>query len=865
MVKVFISYSHKDEDYINNYISHLSPLIRNGKIECWHDRKLNASDEFLGKIDYILYDSEIICLMISSNYLASDSCMNEKDEAIKLFKEKSVKVIPIILTPCAWTNISDISSLLALPKDGKAISQFNDENEGWLEVVTLLDELIDKMMYIKNMKFKNNFKSFLNSTDILSKAHFNKENLNLSDIYIPSELKIYTEDEVSNKYNSEKLILNLLNYPNIIIAGDNQSGKTTLCKMLCRRYRELGLIPVYIVDEDRYLGNPENKIINSLKEQYENFEYSELDKDTIIPILDNFHLAKHQEKYIEFLNNFKNKVLIVDNIYGLNLRNQNLIKKYQKFKIREFTALERDKLIRKWIEVTENDKIEINPNYLNQSLDEKTEMVEQSLGKVLGKGIMPSYPFFILSLLAAHDINQPLSQDITSQGYCYQALMFLYLSKQGVKGNEIDTYLNFLTELAKFIYNTNKFYLTNEEYEEFIKSYNLEFNLTVDLSVLMTILRKSNICEFNSYNHFEFKYEYIFYFFVAKYIAENIADEENLIDKLISNLHKDENAYITVFITHHTKSDILLNKLTNNCNKLFSEYSECRLDREEVSFFDDNEDKIVQAVLPSFEYNSDEEREQKLIAKSNNEELDSDYEIVETEESSEINKDDESGKKDVLKELDINLRLSIKSVEVLGLIIRNRAGSLPLSKLNYLYEIGQNLQLRVLSSFIELIKDKEVEEQNVEFIVDRIKIINEKRESEDKKLLDSEKIKNFAKDIYWHLNFGVLHGLITKTIHSLGSNSLIKVSREISDKTSTPSSYIIYEGINMWYAKTLSVDTIASKLEGKDFSKIARKLLLYKVVEHVRYHKIEYKKMIEIEQKLHLSSQKLIVEMNKKD
>src|SRR5690606_27338385 len=108
------------------------------------------------------------------------------------------------------------------------------------------------------------------------------------------------------------------------------------------------------------------------------------------------------------------QVLIVDDIFGLSLSNQALIKEYSKFKIKEFNALKRDELIEKWITINEANEIQINPNHLQRSVDEKTEKIESYLGLIFGKGVMPAYPFFILSILASEDINKPINSAITS-------------------------------------------------------------------------------------------------------------------------------------------------------------------------------------------------------------------------------------------------------------------------------------------------------------------------------------------------------------------------------------------------------------------------------------------------------------------
>ena len=39
-LKLFISYSHLDENHIKEFIKHLTPLKTNGLIEDWYDRKI---------------------------------------------------------------------------------------------------------------------------------------------------------------------------------------------------------------------------------------------------------------------------------------------------------------------------------------------------------------------------------------------------------------------------------------------------------------------------------------------------------------------------------------------------------------------------------------------------------------------------------------------------------------------------------------------------------------------------------------------------------------------------------------------------------------------------------------------------------
>jgi energy-coupling factor transporter ATP-binding protein EcfA2 len=851
MLRLFISYSHKDEQQVSKFLNHLSPLKNNGFILEWYDRKIETGKVFQSDIENNLNKADIICLLISDNFLSSSACLEEKNVALGYRDSKGIRVIPVIISHCAWTIHKELNVLLAAPTDGKPVSSYQDQNEAWLNVITYLKDVCDSISKIKKLELSEPTISFLESTDILSKSNSNKEILKLEDIFVYPKLKTYDGEEETRKFNSERFNHEILKFGKVIIAGENQSGKTTLCKVLYKIYKELNFIPIYITDENKFLGNPITKLETAFTEQYQATSLQEYDINRVVPIIDDFHFAKHQEKYIEQYSFLKNQVIIVDDIFGLNLRNQNLIKEYSKFKIKEFSAIERNELIKKWIQINENSQIQVNPNHLYQSLDEKTEIIDNSLGLIFGKGIMPSYPFFILSILAAQDIQKPLDQDITSQGYCYQALIYLYLRKEGVRNDQIDIYFNFLTELSFRIYQKESNGLSNSDFQDFLNFYRESFNLPIPTPELIQTLSNVNICRFDSLNQYNFCYSYIYYFFVAKFISEHIEENKELINKIISNLHQDENAYITIFIAHHTKSNYLLDELLLNAEIFFEKFKPSTLDSLELSFFDKHEDKIIKAVLPSFHHNADEERKKLLVEKSEMEER--------NEESSGENNTAEENS----SELATQLRQSIKTVEVIGLIMKNRSGSLDLPRLEYLYEQGLNVHLRILSSFIEIIKDEKAEIEIVEFITERLNKIIEKRTSSNEKKLDIGKIEKLARTIFWNLNFGVIHGLVTKAIHSLGSSNLLNIGQNHSKKANTPSAFIVSQGILLWYGKNLRLNEITNRIKEKDFSLTADRLIKLKVIEHCRLHNIPFKDLKKIEEKLHLRVTKLLADRTK--
>ena len=93
-----------------------------------------------------------------------------------------------------------------------------------------------------------------------------------------------------------------------------------------KELRKRNFVPVYISDEkDQFRGRIENKILESFHKQYDDdgFDINEIDKERIIPIIDDFHFAKNKEKHVKDLSVYPRCILIVDDIFSLNIEDEN--------------------------------------------------------------------------------------------------------------------------------------------------------------------------------------------------------------------------------------------------------------------------------------------------------------------------------------------------------------------------------------------------------------------------------------------------------------------------------------------------------------------------------------------------------------
>lgn len=145
MAEVFFSYTHHDESMRNELEVHLTMLKRQGLIHAWHDRRIGAGNEIDHTINAHLESADIILLLVSPHFLASDYCYDrEMARAMERHEAGEARVIPVILEPCDW-HPAPFGKLRAVPTDGKPVSKFVNQNEGLLEVAQAVRAAIKEM------------------------------------------------------------------------------------------------------------------------------------------------------------------------------------------------------------------------------------------------------------------------------------------------------------------------------------------------------------------------------------------------------------------------------------------------------------------------------------------------------------------------------------------------------------------------------------------------------------------------------------------------------------------------------------------------------------------------------------------------
>jgi len=121
-VEIFICYARKDQLLLNELKAHLIPLQRQGRIMIWADTDIGAGTEWEKEIKKHLDTSDMILLLVSSDFMNSDYCYGiEMKRALERHERNEARVIPIILRPVHWQE-APFGKLQALPTDAKPVT-----------------------------------------------------------------------------------------------------------------------------------------------------------------------------------------------------------------------------------------------------------------------------------------------------------------------------------------------------------------------------------------------------------------------------------------------------------------------------------------------------------------------------------------------------------------------------------------------------------------------------------------------------------------------------------------------------------------------------------------------------------------------
>lgn len=370
--------------------------------------------------------------------------------------------------------------------------------------------------------------------------HPAKSDLKLTDIFVFPNLREYksterSESAIGGLLDGEDFLTVLGSKRRVLILGRQQAGKTSLAKVIFRNAYNKGLTPVYLRGDDLSSSvDPEGfytAVRKAFQRQYSNPPlplFDQLDRDKTLVVLDDFdHTRLNAKGRLKLLRGihprFERLCILGDEALkfeevAYTELSASILSDYAQYELMEFGYFLRSKLIDQWYNV--GSEYTANP----EDLARKSIHAEGLITDLLGRSYLPAIPIFILSFLQALDSSSPVNTAAGSYGSLYEVLIVRALATK-TKQFGLDLKMTYLAELAYWMYSTSKQQITDEEWEYFHGIYCQHFKISPSREDLNKDLVKSGLLE-QVLGHFRFRHSYAYYYFVARYLRDNIHKDE---------------------------------------------------------------------------------------------------------------------------------------------------------------------------------------------------------------------------------------------------------------------------------------------------------------------------------------------------
>jgi hypothetical protein len=144
-LKVFLMFDENDAEAKEKLDSHLSVLKRSDLIDTWDEEHLLAGTERQAEIDRQLSEADLIILLVTPNFFASDEIYEKQlKKALERDERREAVVIPILMESCLWQS-SVLGKLPTVqPRNRRPLDVQENEEAALAGVVEQIEKICQK-------------------------------------------------------------------------------------------------------------------------------------------------------------------------------------------------------------------------------------------------------------------------------------------------------------------------------------------------------------------------------------------------------------------------------------------------------------------------------------------------------------------------------------------------------------------------------------------------------------------------------------------------------------------------------------------------------------------------------------------------
>lgn len=143
---VFISYSHKDKDWLERLRVHLRPLEKQlPHLEIWDDTRIRAGSKWRREIETAIAQAKVAILLVSADFLASDFITHNELPPLLLAAERDgATILPVILSPSRFHRTPSLSQFQSVNEPSQPLinMQRGEQELILVKVADTIDDLL---------------------------------------------------------------------------------------------------------------------------------------------------------------------------------------------------------------------------------------------------------------------------------------------------------------------------------------------------------------------------------------------------------------------------------------------------------------------------------------------------------------------------------------------------------------------------------------------------------------------------------------------------------------------------------------------------------------------------------------------------
>lgn len=416
-------------------------------------------------------------------------------------------------------------------------------------------------------------------TDLGSNVtHPAREQLDLADLYVYPELEQENDGDenpiiASSKDLSQELASDTAS---TLIKGDQSSGKTALLKRLYADALERDLYPIYI--NGARLKSSAERDIQRLVERCAGEQYApdslakvlQAKPEKRVLLLDNLDRCEFPDRYMSSVLGYLDKqflkiVATVDSAFDLKeallTADLSSLRAFVQLRLLEFGFRLRLELVSKWFGLDAK----------RQRPEQEAELADKIISRVVGRGLVPSYPIYVLILLQSIEVGRAGELENSALGHYYEYMILQALGPR-VRQDHVHEILNYCSQFAWFLCSVKKERVSDRELRDFHGAFERKFDLEIKFEGRKRMLLETNLF-LELGDEVGFRYPYSYFFFLGRYLAKNLQNEETLrfIRHCCDNLHVRENGNAMLFLAHHSNDQFVFEALREAVDSRFAE------------------------------------------------------------------------------------------------------------------------------------------------------------------------------------------------------------------------------------------------------------------------------------------------------